>query len=624
MLKIYSGVQLPSSPTNLEKYSYVLKKPAILKALYVLSIFGSIGMLRGFFYFFDINPVFCFFVFPVVLFLVINNFLGLFLNFFYKKLDIQKHQKIVRTFWKLKNQKPSIDVFLPVCGENIEILRNTWEGITDLYNPKYILTAHVLDDMANPNVRDLADEFGFQYIVRPNKGFMKKAGNLKYAFERTTGDFILILDADFRPRFDFILDTLPYMSNPKNAIIQTPQFFDNTTELHEQSALQAGAGNIQEYFYRVIQTARNSFGGAICVGSCALYRRSALDEIGGTAQVEHSEDVVTGFELIDKGWKIMYLPIILSKGVCPDDIHSFFKQQTRWCTGSMNMMMNKKFWKSGISIMTKLCYISGFIFYLSNPLGILLTFQTFAMLVFGSHNSSFESLILFIPFIICTILIQFFYIYPKAKPGTLLAHSSASWFYSFAVLGLIFGHVEKWKPTGIKSKLSGGFLTVSRAITTYLFLYLGILLAVVCIRRFGTQDIVLFPVFFWIGINAFYHTYFWLNIQKHVKENHTSRLGFLNLRLILNKAIVVALITSTFAIGSRRFWKINPDINRFELQQNYTNIVRTPTTTNNFEYLGANLDTLVDSGKLKIVKNESKKKDKDGRELMDIVVTVKN
>ena len=68
----------------------------------------------------------------------------------------------------------------------------------------------VLDDSDRPEVASMAAEFGFTYHVRPNRGHMKKAGNLKYGFEHSAGDLIVIFDADFCPRPDFIPESAPY------------------------------------------------------------------------------------------------------------------------------------------------------------------------------------------------------------------------------------------------------------------------------------------------------------------------------------------------------------------------------------------------------------------------------
>jgi cellulose synthase (UDP-forming) len=543
---------LPKTPSYNEKYSYIIKYPLFLKALYIFNIFGLMVMVFGYFYVFSPNLIYGIMITPILSYLICNNFLGIFLNLFYKPFNTTEHENKVQKFWLTNYTRYKINIFLPVCGEGVDILENTWKGVLELQNAKYESIVNVLDDMDQPAVKSLAQKFGFEYIVRPNRGYMKKAGNLKYAFERTDGDFILILDADFRPRFDFILDTLPYMNDPLIAIVQTPQFFDHNQSLHQKSPLESGAGNIQEYFYKIIQVARNRFGGAICVGSCALYRRKALEEIGGTAQVEHSEDVHTGFRLIDRGWKINYIPINLSKGVCPDDMHAFFKQQTRWCQGSMSMMTNPKFWQSRISLMTKLCYISGFMFYIANPLGILLSFQTFILLFFDLSQLSSISYLTFFPMLFGSLLIQGLYVYPNAKLGTLLAQSAAVWFYSYTILGLLFGHTEGWQPSGVKSKLSNGFLTIARISTIYLSLYLFAILASTFFQKINFGDALLFPMTFWISVNIIYHTYFWHNVQDYIKKNQSNNLGLFKVRKLFSQAVILGIITGIIALG---FWK---------------------------------------------------------------------
>ena len=45
----------------------------------------------------------------------------------------------------------------------------------------------------------MAEDFGFSWIARPDRGWMKKAGNLRHGFACSSGEFILILDADFAP-----------------------------------------------------------------------------------------------------------------------------------------------------------------------------------------------------------------------------------------------------------------------------------------------------------------------------------------------------------------------------------------------------------------------------------------
>jgi len=67
--------------------------------------------------------------------------------------------------------------------------------------------------------------------------------------------------------------------------VQSPQYFRTHGRM---SWMERGAGGVQELFYRLVQVSRDRHDGAICVGSCAIYRREALATNGGTTLIEHS------------------------------------------------------------------------------------------------------------------------------------------------------------------------------------------------------------------------------------------------------------------------------------------------------------------------------------------------
>ena len=149
----------------------------------------------------------------------------------------------------------------------------------------------------------------------------------------------VILDADFAPRRDFLAETLPYMDDPAIAIVQTPQFF---RESAAQTWIENAAGAMQEVFYRAIQVARDRFGAAICVGTSAVYRRAALEPQGGPTLIPYAEDVHTGLDVRRAGWSMAYVPIVLSTGICPDNLDAFVRQQYRWCTGNAGVVFSRR------------------------------------------------------------------------------------------------------------------------------------------------------------------------------------------------------------------------------------------------------------------------------------------
>ncbi len=138
------------------------------------------------------------------------------------RLTLAEHQATVANY---REHGETVDVFLPSCGEPLEVLNNTFQYVSRM-DWRGVKTVYVLDDSAREKVRDLADWYDFRYIVRPNPGEMKKAGNLLHALDLSAGDFIAVIDADFAVRREFLYETMPYFSDPKVGIVQTAQYFD--------------------------------------------------------------------------------------------------------------------------------------------------------------------------------------------------------------------------------------------------------------------------------------------------------------------------------------------------------------------------------------------------------------
>lgn len=270
--------------------------------------------------------------------------------------------------WK-PGQYPSVDVFLPSAGEELTILDNTFRHVRGLQWPGE-LNVYVLDDSGRAEVRELARQRGFAYLSRPDRGHFKKAGNLRHGFQQTTGDLIAVFDADFVPRPDFLAELCPYFDDPATAIVQSPQYFDIDTSMNW---LQRGAASTQVLFYRYVQPSRDASDAAICVGTSALYRRSALIESGGFAQINHSEDVHTGVNLMAAGYRVRYVATVVSKGMCPDTFNSFVTQQYRWCAGSMSLLFSRRFHHVKLTFMQRLCFWTGFLYYMATALDVLTT-----------------------------------------------------------------------------------------------------------------------------------------------------------------------------------------------------------------------------------------------------------
>ena len=81
------------------------------------------------------------------------------------------------------------------------------------------------------------------------------------------------------------------MDDPALGIVQTPQYFRS---LPGQTWVERAAAATLEIFYRSVQQARDRFGSALCVGSNAVYRRTALEPSEGCFLIPYAEDSHTG------------------------------------------------------------------------------------------------------------------------------------------------------------------------------------------------------------------------------------------------------------------------------------------------------------------------------------------
>jgi cellulose synthase (UDP-forming) len=291
----------------------------------------------------------------------------------------------------------------------------------------------------------MAESFGFQYIRRPDLPAYKKAGNLRYAFARTAGQYLVILDADFAPRPDFLAETLPYLEDPRVAIVQTPQFFRAGPA---QNWLENAAGAVQEVFYRSIQVARDRFGAAICVGTSAVYRRTALEPFGGPTLIPYAEDVHTGLDVRRHGWSLVYVPVVLSTGICPDKLDAFVRQQYRWCSGNVGIVFSWRLWSVPMSIPARLTYVSGFCYYAYTALLVFFgPIIPIVMLAFLPGQISLRNFIILAPAMFTGLVLYPLWHRARYGPSTWSLGVARGWAHVFAIWDGARGKSMSWHPT---------------------------------------------------------------------------------------------------------------------------------------------------------------------------------
>lgn len=543
------------------RYLYIIKNPLWLKLLYAFGILSWSLTIFAFTKFLNLNVAYWLIFGPVLAVLTIYHFLNYGINLFYKTFDIAKHNLQVEKYWKSKKKIPLVNIFLPTCGENPEMIEQTFAAVSAIkYDNKKI---YVLDDAGDNVIKELALKFKFSYLSRPNKQVMKKAGNLLYGFKRSKGDFYAVFDADFAPNADFLHELLPYMQDKKIGIVQSPQYFEINDEIHSRSPIEYGAANIQEDFYRIIQQSRNSFGGAICVGSNALYRRSAIAKIGGPTQVDHGEDVHTGIDVISNGYKIEYIPLILARGYSPNTIQALYKQHNRWCSSSTGILLSGKVLRAKITVAQKICYYTGFLYYISQLFYFILPIQLFILL--GIHGDTIHIInaLPFFPHIIFGLFLLPLARITKPKLGTYLATITTIYTHTLTVILRLFGRAATWVPTNtVENGIEKGFEYLNTFSQVFLTSYLLGVSLLALNWNIPLLNWTYYSVIFWLIWNIWLHglyfvsTYKVIYLKKQADSNNDScsnqNFNFWRIKTIGGLLASVLIIAISFATGIKQ------------------------------------------------------------------------
>lgn len=363
----------------------------------------------------------------------------------------------------------SVDVFITTYGEDLDTIRRTVTAAVAMQGRH---DTYVLDDGRSDEVRDLAAELGARYVRRLSSNGAK-AGNINHALSLTRGDFFVVFDADFVPKPEFLHETVPFFATDDVAFVQTPQTYGN---LH--TIISRGAGYMQAVFYKFVQPGRNRFNAAFCVGTNVIFRRAAIDSIGGIYSDSKSEDVWTSLLLHEKGWRTIYIPTTLAVGDTPETVEAYTKQQLRWATGGFEIMLthNPLSRKRRLTMDQRLMYTVTATHYLTGiaPLLLLLVPPLQIFFDLTPMNLSItpgQWALYYAGFYVMQIILAF-YTLGSFRWEVLLLASVSFPIYTRALVNAIFRRDQKWHVTGQKGAYRSPFAFMQPQVLFFVFLLL--------------------------------------------------------------------------------------------------------------------------------------------------------
>ncbi|CAH2602386.1 Cellulose synthase catalytic subunit [UDP-forming] / Cyclic di-GMP-binding domain [Rhodovastum atsumiense] len=253
---------------------------------------------------------------------------------------------------------PTVDVFIPTYNESLDVVRSTVLAAMSMDWPPGKMKVFILDDGRRAEFRDFAASCGCGYITRDNNRHAK-AGNLNNAMRQTDGEYIVIFDCDHIATRGFLQLTMGWMvAEPRLAMVQTPHHFYSPDPFQRNLASGTRVPSEGNLFYGLIQDGNDYWNACFFCGSCAVLRRTALEEIGGIATETVTEDAHTMLKLHRRGWESAYLRLPLAAGLATERLGLHIGQRIRWARGMLQIFrLDNPLLGRGLTLGQRLCYL---------------------------------------------------------------------------------------------------------------------------------------------------------------------------------------------------------------------------------------------------------------------------
>jgi len=282
---------------------------------------------------------------------------------------------------------PDVDLLIPTYNEPLSVVRATALASINIDYPSNKLHVYLLDDGRRQEFRKFCESIGIGYIARTDNQHAK-AGNINSALKGLTSPLVAIFDCDHVPTRSFLQVTVGwFLKEKKLGMLQTPHHFYSPDPFERNLKNYRVVPNEGELFYGLLQDGNDLWNATFFCGSCAVLRRTALNEIGGIAVETVTEDAHTSLRMQTRGWNTAYINTPQAAGLATESLSAHVGQRIRWARGMVQILRtDNPLFVRGLKFSQRLCYFNAMVHFLyALPRLIFLTAPLVYMLL-GMRN----------------------------------------------------------------------------------------------------------------------------------------------------------------------------------------------------------------------------------------------
>ncbi len=235
---------------------------------------------------------------------------------------------------------PLISILVPGYNEGA-VIQASIRSLLALDYPRYEVL--VIDDGSKDKTYQLARHFEGEHSRATVRVFRKKNGGksraLNFGIERAKGEFILCMDADSTLAPQTLRKAVRHLvDSPRvGAVAGSVKVVNRTNWLAKLQALEYIEGlnmvRAAQGFFRLVN---------IIPGPIGLFRRSALESVGGYDHDTFAEDCDLTLKLLAMGWQVKYEPAATAMTEAPESLLDLLKQRYRWTRGILQAIAKHK------------------------------------------------------------------------------------------------------------------------------------------------------------------------------------------------------------------------------------------------------------------------------------------
>lgn len=252
-------------------------------------------------------------------------------------LEYLRHDKNLKEFSENPGELPVVSILIPAHNEEM-VIEKTLQAMIQLEYPKDKLEVIPINDNSSDRTGVIVDDYAARYPfikplhTKPPQGGKGKSGALNQGLKHSTGEVIVVYDADNTPEPEAVYHLVIGLNNDEKAGAVVGKFrvvnakenlltrFINVETLTFQRLAQAG----RWYWFKMTTIPGTNF----------AIRRSVIEELGGWDEKAISEDTELSFRVYNAGYHIRLFTAAVTWEQEPETLKVWWRQRMRWARGN--------------------------------------------------------------------------------------------------------------------------------------------------------------------------------------------------------------------------------------------------------------------------------------------------